>query len=166
MFGCLPSSSTSLSCKQHCLPAALQIQEKAYVCKGQDRARKRNYLPAWQISLKCNATPWMLTPTQAVCFKKTWCFSSSFFHSLLLLVFIHTGMPEHHSGAWMQPRLLTSRQNISYFLPSPAVLFGIFYVLILNHSSANHCLPGLLRILPFNPLIPILLLQGKTSHFL
>lgn len=71
MFGWLPSSSTTLSCKQHRLPPALQIQDKAHVCEGQDRAGKGNDLSAWQISPKCNANPWMLTPMQAVCFKKT-----------------------------------------------------------------------------------------------
>lgn len=74
MFGWLPYSSASLSCKQRCLPTSLQIQDKAHVCKGQDRAGKRNDLSAWQVSLKCNATPWILTPMQAVCFKKTGAF--------------------------------------------------------------------------------------------
>lgn len=59
-------------------------------------------------------------------FQKTRCFSSSFFHSLLLLVFIRTGTPEHLSHAGMQPRLLTPHQNSSCFTPSTAILFGFF----------------------------------------
>lgn len=63
--------------------------------------------------------------------------------------------------------LLTPHQHSSYFTPSTAILFDFFlYVLIFNCIRANDHLTGLFRILPFNPLIPIPLLQSKASHFL
>jgi len=85
MLGQLPPSSTNLPCKQRCLPAAPQIQDKAPVCKGQDRAGKRNDLSAWQIfsEMKCYSTD---ANTHASCvFQKTQ----------------SAGMPEHHAGAWI-----------------------------------------------------------------
>lgn len=54
-------------------------------------------------------------------------------------------------------------QNSSYFPHPPTTVFGILYVL--NHGSVNHRLPGLVRILPFHSLIPVMLLQGKSHNF-
>lgn len=59
----------------------------------------------------------------------------------------------------------SSKQLLLYSLYR-SFIWIFWYVLILNYIRANDHLAGLLRILPFNPLIPIFLLQSKTSHFL